>query len=192
MLSNDTRIAVDAERPRMLIRTRPSHRRFPLLRQVDRPFRRLVGVVTEPRVHSPPRQEFGAAPAMRVVIADDDVLSNTHLGRLLEAFAQVEVVGVAVDGQQAVELVDRLDPDLLFVDIEMPKLNGFQVLKTIKQQPLVIVVTAHTEFRHLTLETDALYCLSKPFDAAELQKAMDKIDRLARVMARIAARPGAA
>jgi two-component system LytT family response regulator len=72
---------------------------------------------------------------MRVVIADDDVLSNTHLGRLLEAFAQVEVVGIAVDGQQAVELVDRLDPDLLFLDIEMPKLNGFQVLKSIKQQP---------------------------------------------------------
>ncbi len=122
---------------------------------------------------------------MRTVIADDDALSNTHLGHLLETFAEVDLVGVAVDGQQAVELVDRLLPDLLFLDIEMPKLNGFQVLKDIKHQPLVIIVTGHGEYRHLSLETDAIYCLSKPFDVAEVSKVMDKIGRIARVMARI-------
>jgi two-component system, LytTR family, response regulator len=125
---------------------------------------------------------------MRTVIADDDALSSTHLGHLLETFAEVDLVGVAVDGQQAVELVDRLLPDLLFLDIEMPKLNGFQVLKDIKHQPLVIIVTGHGEYRHLSLETDAIYCLSKPFDVAEVCKAMDKIDRIARVMARIGGR----
>jgi two-component system LytT family response regulator len=127
---------------------------------------------------------------MRTVIADDDALSTTHLRHLLEAFPEVELVGVAADGAQAVELVDRLLPDLLFVDIEMPKLNGFQVLKDIEHQPLVIIVTGHGEYRHLSLETDAIYCLSKPFDATELSKAMDKIDRIARIMARIGGQRG--
>jgi CheY-like chemotaxis protein len=175
-----------------IVISRLSHRRLPLFRRVDRPFRRLAGVVTEALGPFSSPSGVGAAPVMRVVIADDDALSNTHLARLLEAFAHVEVVGVAADGREAVDIVDRLDPDLLFVDVEMPKLNGFQVLESIKLQPLVIIVTAHTEYRHLTLDTDALYCLRKPFDAAELHKAMDKIDRLARVMARIGARLGEA
>jgi two-component system LytT family response regulator len=121
-------------------------------------------------------------PSIRVVIADDDQLSSRHLGRLLERFPQLDVVGVAQDGEQARELVDRLLPDLLFIDIEMQKLSGFQVLRAIRHKPLVIIVTAHREYSHLVIETDAIYCLRKPFDAAEVQKMMDKIDSIVAIV----------
>jgi len=148
----------------------------------------MAGPAEARRVHSA-AQELGVERFMRTVIADDDARSSTHLAHLLEAFTQVELVGVAVDGEQAVELVDRLLPDLLFIDIDMPKLDGFQVLKDIAHQPLVVIVTGHSEYRHLSLETDAIYCLTKPVDAAQVRKAMDKIDRIARIVARIGARP---
>jgi DNA-binding response OmpR family regulator len=74
----------------------------------------------------------------------------------------------------------------------MPKLTGFQVLQAIRHKPLVIVVTAHREYRHLMLETDAIHCLSKPFDAAEVKKMMDKIDRIVLVMGRLGSPAGGA
>lgn len=122
---------------------------------------------------------------LRVVIADDEELSVRHLQRLLGTYASVEVVGVAADGLQAVELVDRLRPDLVFVDIEMSGLNGFQVLKTIRHKPMAIVITAHAGYRQMAFESEAVDCLVKPVDAEQVRRAMGKIDVLVEAAARL-------
>jgi two-component system LytT family response regulator len=127
---------------------------------------------------------------IRVVLADDEELAIRQLQRLLGSYPVVEVVGVASDGQQAVELVDRLQPDLIFVDVEMPVLNGFQVLKAIRHRPMAVVITAHSRYRQMALESEAVECLVKPVDAEQLQRAMGRIEGLVEAAARLHRRNG--
>jgi two-component system LytT family response regulator len=126
---------------------------------------------------------------IRVVLADDEELAIRQLQRLLGSYP-VEVVGVASDGQQAVELVDRLQPDLIFVDVEMPVLNGFQVLKAIRHKPMAVVITAHSRYRQMALESEAVECLVKPVDAEQMQRAMGRIEGLVEAAARLHRRNG--
>lgn len=122
---------------------------------------------------------------LRVVLADDEELAVRQLQRLLGSYPAVEVVGVAGDGEQAVELVDRLLPDLVFVDIEMPGLNGFQVLKAIRHKPMAVVITAHAGYRQMAFESEAIECLVKPLDAEQVQRAMGKIEGLVEAASRL-------
>ena len=126
---------------------------------------------------------------MSVVLAEADALSARQLRRLLEPFAQLEVVGVAGDGYEAIEMVDRLEPDLMFIDLEMSKLDGFQVLRALNHKPVVVAMTAQGRYRHMVAETDAVDCLCKPLDAEQIQRVMSKIDRMVRVLGRLAGRP---
>jgi len=122
---------------------------------------------------------------IKVVLADDDELALSHLQRLLGSFPQVEVVGLARDGREAVSLVDRVQPDLIFVDVEMPGLNGFQVLKAIQHKPIAVVITAHASYRQMAFETDAIECLLKPVDMEQMQRTMSKIEALVEATGRI-------
>jgi YesN/AraC family two-component response regulator len=122
---------------------------------------------------------------IQVVLADDDELALTHLRRLLGSFARVRVLGVARDGREAVELVDRVRPDVVFVDVEMPGLSGFQVLKAIRHKPIAVVVTAHGRYGRMVLESDAIECLHKPVDLDQVQRAMDKIENLIKASGRL-------
>ena len=122
---------------------------------------------------------------IQVVLADDDELSLKQLQRLLGSFPQIKVVGLARDGREAVELVDRVEPDLIFVDVEMPGLNGFQVLRTIKHKPIAVVITAHSRYRQMAFESDAIDCLVKPVDMEQMQHAMAKIESLVKAMGRL-------
>jgi two-component system, LytTR family, response regulator len=122
---------------------------------------------------------------IQVVLADDDELSLKQLQRLLGSFPRVKVIGLARDGREAVELVDRVQPDLIFVDVEMPGLNGFQVLQTIKHKPLAVVITAHSQYRQMAFESEAIDCLVKPVDMEQMQRAMDKIETLVKTMGRL-------
>lgn len=124
-------------------------------------------------------------PEIKVVVADDDELALSHLQRLLGSFPQVEVVGLARNGREAVSLIDRIQPDLIFVDAEMPGLNGFQVLKAITHKPIAVVITAHASYRQMVFETDAIECLLKPVGLAEMQRTMSKIEALAEATGRI-------
>jgi two-component system, LytTR family, response regulator len=128
--------------------------------------------------------------ALRVVLADDEELAVRHLQRLLGAYPVVDVVGVASDGLQAVELVDRLQPDLIFVDVEMPGLSGFQVLKAIRHKPMAVVITAHSRYRQMALESEAIECLVKPVDAEQMQRAMGRIEGLVEAAGRLHRRNG--
>ena len=122
---------------------------------------------------------------IQVVLADDDELALSHLQRLLGSFAQVKVVGVAHDGREAVTLIDGIRPDLIFVDVEMPGLNGFQVLKAIQHKPIAVVITAHASYRQMAFETDAIDCLLKPVDMEQMERTMSKIEVLVEATGRI-------
>jgi two-component system, LytTR family, response regulator len=122
---------------------------------------------------------------IQVVLADDDELALSHLQRLLGSFPQVEVVGLARDGREAVSLIDRVQPDLIFIDVEMPGLNGFQVLKAITHKPIAVIITAHASYRQMAFETDAIECLLKPVDMEQMQHTMSKIEVLVKATDRI-------
>jgi two-component system LytT family response regulator len=122
---------------------------------------------------------------MRTVLADDDEPALRALARHLEAAADVQIVAWAHDGQETVDHVERLQPDLLFLDIEMPKLTGLQVLQRLQHRPLVVVVTAYERYWKMLLETDAVCCLNKPIDPEQLAQALGRIRNLIQIAGRV-------
>jgi len=111
---------------------------------------------------------------MRTLIVDDELPARQRLQRLLAEIEVVEVVGEADDGLQALELIEALSPDLLFLDIQMPGLNGFEVLEALAVSPLVIFVTAYDEFAIRAFEVNALDYLLKPFSRQRLAQAVGR------------------
>ncbi len=94
---------------------------------------------------------------------------------MLTAFDWVEVVGEAADGDAAVEAIDRLRPELVFLDVQMPGLLGIDVVRRIEQQPYVIFTTAFSQHAVTAFEFGAVDYLLKPFGAARLSAAMERI-----------------
>ena len=106
-----------------------------------------------------------AVDRIRTIIVDDEKPARTRLLALLEPRSDIEVVGVARDGREAVELVRTRKPELLFLDIQMPELDGFGVLREISpaRVPLTIFVTAHDRYAIRAFEAHAVDYLLKPF-----------------------------
>jgi two-component system LytT family response regulator len=102
---------------------------------------------------------------IRAVVADDEKPARTLLIRLLRDEPDVELVGVASDGREAVEVIRKEAPDLVLLDIQMPAMDGFEVLRQITPQrmPCTIFVTAHNSFAIEAFEAHALDYLLKPF-----------------------------
>jgi two-component system LytT family response regulator len=111
---------------------------------------------------------------MRVLIIDDERLARNELNSLLKEFKQVEVVGEAKNGYEGIEKIKELSPDLLFLDIHMPEMTGFQMLKKLEDIPEVIFVTAHDEYAMAAFEAEALAYILKPINTEQLAKALDK------------------
>jgi two-component system LytT family response regulator len=122
---------------------------------------------------------------IRAVLADDEEPALRQLQRQLQSFEEVNVVGVAHDGLETLEQVERLQPDLLFLDIEMPKLTGFEVMQRLRHKPLVVVITAYDRYWQMLLETEALYLMAKPVDATQLARALERIRNVVRAAGRI-------
>ena len=114
----------------------------------------------------------------RAVLVDDEDLAIRRLQRLLRDESAIEVVGTAENGRKAIELVDELKPDLLFLDIQMPGLTGFDVIRRLRHVPIVIFTTAYDEYALQAFETSAVDYLLKPIEKARLQKALEKLRRL--------------
>lgn len=113
---------------------------------------------------------------MRVLLVDDEPLARALLRELLAAHPQVEVVGEASNGFEAVKRVAELVPDLLFLDIQMPKLSGFEVLELLGgEAPATIFVTAYDEFALQAFEVHAVDYLLKPVEPARLERALDRV-----------------
>ena len=113
---------------------------------------------------------------VRALIVDDEPLARGRLRALLEKEPEAEIVGEAAHGLEAVDRIGELRPDLVFLDIQMPELDGFGVLASIdpEHRPLIIFVTAFDEFAVKAFEARALDYLLKPYDRERFQGAFSR------------------
>ncbi len=111
---------------------------------------------------------------IRTLIADDEPLARDRLRQLLEAEAEIEIIGECADGAEAVAAIQKESPDLVFLDVQMPELDGFGVLEAIGSQPMpvIVFVTAHDRFALRAFEVHAVDYLLKPFDRERFQAAL--------------------
>jgi two-component system LytT family response regulator len=113
---------------------------------------------------------------MKAMLIDDERLARAELRRLLAAHAEFEIVGEAANAKQARELIATLQPDLLFLDVQMPGESGIALLESLEPPvPLVIFTTAYDEFAVKAFELNALDYLLKPVDPARLASALAKL-----------------
>ena len=112
---------------------------------------------------------------MRVVIVDDEPLAREVLREYLAADEEFEVVAECANGFEAVRAVTQHDPDVLFLDIQMPKLDGFEVLALLDRSPAVVFVTAHDEYALRAFEVHALDYLLKPFSEERFRGVLGRL-----------------
>jgi two-component system LytT family response regulator len=125
---------------------------------------------------------------MRVLIVDDEAPARALLAEYLAAEAGIEVVGACTNGFEAVKAIADLAPDLVFLDIQMPKLDGFEVLELLEPRPQVIFCTAYDEYALQAFEVHAVDYLLKPFGRERLAAALARArERLALAAARTGA-----
>jgi two-component system LytT family response regulator len=130
---------------------------------------------------------------LRALVADDEPLARARLRRLLGQFPDLELVAECGTGADAVDALHRLAPDLAFLDIQMPDLDGFDVLDSLPRgrQPHVVFVTAHSEHAVRAFEARAADYLLKPVSAERLRQAIERV-RFARLPPARAGEAGAA
>jgi two-component system LytT family response regulator len=112
---------------------------------------------------------------LRAAIVEDEPHARERLKDLLSALPEIEVVGEAGDGAQGVDLIDRLKPDLVLLDIEMPGFSGLEVLQRARHRPLVIFTTAYDQYAVPAFEANAVDYLLKPFTAERLRQALARV-----------------
>lgn len=121
---------------------------------------------------------------LRCAVVEDEPEARRNVVDYLGRIPGVTVVGVAGDGETAVRLVDDEKPDVLLLDVQLPEMDGFEVLRRIRHRPEVVFTTAFDDYAVSAFELGALDYLVKPFGAARLEAAID------RVRSRLAGRPG--
>src|SRR6476660_1465560 len=118
---------------------------------------------------------------LRVAIVDDEALARSVLREYLTASADVDIVAECQNGFEAVKVVSELHPDLLFLDVQMPKLDGFEVLELVGRDVAVVFTTAYDQYAIRAFEVHAVDYLLKPFSAQRLAAAIDRVrERLGR------------
>jgi two-component system, LytTR family, response regulator len=118
----------------------------------------------------------------RAIIVDDEELARQVLRELLQAHSEVEIVAECANGFEAVKAVAELKPDLLLLDVQMPKLDGFEVLELTGTDLAVIFVTAYNQYALRAFEAHAVDYLLKPFGAERLRVALERAsERLERI-----------
>jgi two-component system LytT family response regulator len=115
---------------------------------------------------------------IRIIIVDDEPLAREGVRLALSDEADVEIVAECADGAEAVEAIDQLRPDLVFLDVQMPRLDGFEVLQALDRIPAVIFTTAHDEHAIRAFEVNAVDYLLKPFKQARFQTALQRAREL--------------
>src|SRR6187397_1645060 len=113
---------------------------------------------------------------LKAFVLDDERLAVQRLVRLLEATGRVQIAGSATDPEEALAELARLSVDVLFLDIQMPGLTGFQVLERLDRDIPVIFTTAYDRYALNAFDVNSIDYLLKPVDADRLIRALDKID----------------
>jgi two-component system LytT family response regulator len=112
---------------------------------------------------------------MKALIVDDERLARKELMKLLEEHPSIEVIGEAGNADEAEKMIEELNPDLLFLDIQMPGRTGFQLLESLDTVPMVVFTTAYDQFAIKAFEISALDYLLKPITAERLAEAVHKV-----------------
>jgi two-component system, LytTR family, response regulator len=115
---------------------------------------------------------------MRAYLVDDEPLALKRLARMLAATRRIEIAGQSTDPVEAIDAIVGARPDILFLDIEMPGMTGFQMLSRIDPQPLVVFTTAYDQYALEAFGVNSIDYLLKPIEAAQLDRALDKIERM--------------
>ncbi len=112
---------------------------------------------------------------MKAIIIDDEPLARSIVKEYLRNYPQVQLLEECNDGFEGVKAINQHQPDLVFLDIQMPKINGFEMLELIDEPPAVIFTTAFEEYAIRAFETHAVDYLLKPFSRERFDKAMQKL-----------------
>jgi two-component system, LytTR family, response regulator len=115
---------------------------------------------------------------LRVYLVDDEPLALKRLTRLLRETRRVEIVGATVNPAEALEFLSQHDVDAVFLDIQMPKMTGFELLQKLPKEPAVIFTTAFDRFALDAFEVNSIDYLVKPIESERLDKALTKLERL--------------
>ena len=108
------------------------------------------------------------------LIIDDEKLARELLREFLVTFPQIEIIGEANKETDAVEQINKLKPDMIFLDVQMPGMNGFDVLDEIEHEPYVIFTTAYDQYAIKAFERNAVDYLLKPLDEERFKLAVDR------------------
>lgn len=114
---------------------------------------------------------------IRALVADDELPARRKMTRLLEKFEQVELLEMAENGIEALEMIRELKPDVVFLDIEMPGMNGLEVVENLnmKKMPAIVFATAYNEHAIRAFELNACDYLLKPFNEERLEATLEKL-----------------
>ena len=110
----------------------------------------------------------------KVVIIDDEPLARSIVKEMLSAHNEFKILEECSNGFEGVKAIEKHDPDLIFLDVQMPKINGFEMLELLENKPSVIFTTAFDEYALKAFEVSALDYLLKPFDKSRFDQAIDK------------------
>ena len=113
--------------------------------------------------------------AIRTIIIDDERPARAELKKLLQDFHEIEIIDEAQNSKEAMEKITKQEPDLIFLDIQMPGKNGFELLQELERAPKVIFTTAYDEFALKAFDVNALDYLLKPIDSKRLSEAVNKL-----------------
>src|SRR5246127_746882 len=112
---------------------------------------------------------------MRAIIIDDERLARAELRKLLQDFPEVEVIDEAANAEEGIAKIEAQNPDLIFLDIQMPGKTGFDMLSSLERSPNVIFTTAYDEYALKAFEVNALDYLLKPVEPKRLADALLKV-----------------
>lgn len=115
---------------------------------------------------------------LRSYLVDDEPLALNRLSKLLTATNQVEIIGSTTSPADALKFLELTDVDVLFLDIQMPGMNGFELLAKLRRQPMVIFTTAYDKYALKAFEVNSIDYLLKPIEPQQLERALNKIVQL--------------
>jgi two-component system, LytTR family, response regulator len=110
----------------------------------------------------------------KIVLIDDEPLARSVVAEYLQQYPQLQIAEACNDGFEGLKAIQQHQPDLIFLDIQMPKINGFEMLELLEQPPAVIFTTAFDEYALKAFETHAIDYLLKPFSKERFDKAINK------------------
>lgn len=113
--------------------------------------------------------------SIKAIIVEDEQHSLERIKFLLKSYEEIVIIGDASDGETAVEIINRLKPDLIFLDIQLPVINGFEVIDRIKYKPMIVFTTAYDQYALKAFDVNGIDYLLKPISKEKLDRAIKRV-----------------